>query len=57
MKENLGPLVQLKSGERLARHEETVDGVVTDAGIIPWEEVDGVWSWNNATGRYVFIPQ
>jgi hypothetical protein len=57
MKENLGPLVQLKSGERLVRHEERVDGVVTDAGIIPWSDVEGVWSWCQWMGRYMFVPQ
>lgn len=57
MTENLGPLVQLTNGERLTRLDETPAGVVTDAGIIPWSDVEGVWSWNQATGRYMFIPQ
>jgi hypothetical protein len=30
---------------------------MTDAGLIPWEEVEGYWVWHEATQRRMWIPQ
>jgi hypothetical protein len=50
-------LVQLTSGERLACPVERNDGVMTDAGLIPWRQVEGFWAWSKTYGRYLFIPK
>lgn len=50
-------LVAIDSGERLTCFGETNDGVLTDAGLIPWEWVEGFWVWHAATGRPMFIPK
>jgi len=56
--ENKKPtLVVLTSGERLEFPEERIEGVMTDAGLIPWDEVEGFFVWHVASGRYLFIPQ
>jgi len=50
-------LVALDSGERIECCRECNDGVWTDAGLIPWEWVDGFWCWHAPIGRYLFIPK
>jgi hypothetical protein len=50
-------LVELTSGERLACPEKRDDGVVTDAGLIPWRQVEGFWVWHKRMGRYFFIAK
>lgn len=50
-------LVQLVSGERLEAPEERDDGVLTDAGLHSWEDVEGFWVWSHIAGRYLFIPK
>ena len=49
-------LVVLDSGERLECPEERPDGVVTDADIIPWDQVDGFLVWHEPSSRYLSIP-
>jgi hypothetical protein len=49
-------LVQLASGERLEAAEQTDHGVMTDAGLIPWDQIEGFWTWSRTIGRRVFIP-
>jgi len=49
-------LVQLASGERLEAPEPMDGGVMTDAGLIPWDEVEGFWTWAPAIARRVFVP-
>ncbi len=49
-------MVQIKNGERINAYEENTVGVFTDAGIIPWDDIDGFWSFHAATQRWMFIP-
>lgn len=49
-------LIQLTSGERLEAPEVTDHGVMTDAGLIPWDEIEGFWTWSRAIERRVFVP-
>ena len=48
--------VQCKNGERFAAYGETIEGVEFDGGTIPWEDVDGFWSFHESTQRWMFIP-
>lgn len=50
------PTVQLTNGERLAYPEQRTDGVMTDAGLIPWDEVAGFWAHCRCIEEMVFIP-
>jgi hypothetical protein len=56
-KRNRDTLVELTSGERLAAPAKRDDGVVTDAGLIPWDEVEGFWVWSKTSQRYLFIAK
>ena len=49
-------LVQLTSGERLESPEQRDDGVMTDAGLIPWDCVEGFWAFYRPTQRWMFVP-
>ena len=49
-------LVQLTSGERLEAPEVTDHGVMTDAGLVPWDGIAGFWTWSRAIERRVFVP-
>ena len=49
-------LIQLEGGDRLEWDEQTNDGVMTDAGLIPWSWVAGFWCWYAAGQRYLFVP-
>ena len=55
-KQRATTLVQLTSGERLAAPEATDRGVMTDAGLIPWNQVEGFWTWSRALDRRIFVP-
>ena len=48
--------VQCKNGERFTISGETDEGVEIDCGTIPWDEVDGFWSFHKPTQRWMFIP-
>lgn len=50
-------LVAIDSGERLTCFGETNDGVITSAGIMPWDCVEGFFCWSGPLGRYLFIPR
>lgn len=49
-------MVQLTSGERLEAPEAQDHGVMTDAGLIPWDQIDGFWCWCESAERRVFVP-
>ncbi len=49
-------LVVLTTDDRLVSHGDTDAGVITDAGIIPWADVEYFLVWHVATQRYMSIP-
>jgi hypothetical protein len=49
--------VVLTSGERLVCDTKTPEGILTDAGLISWEDVLGLLTWWEDLGMYVSIPQ
>ncbi len=48
--------VQLASGERFRAFAVTDRGVETEMGEIPWNEIEGFWTWTPAIERRVFVP-
>lgn len=49
-------MVQTTSGERFRAFEVTDRGVQTEMGEIPWNEIEGCWTWTPAIERRVFVP-
>ena len=49
-------LVQFTSGEKLEAPEVTDSGVMTDAGLIPWDQIEGFRTWSQTIERRVFVP-
>lgn len=50
-------LVQLTSGEKLEAGEVCQAGIRTDAGLIPWKQIDGTWFWSDRLGGYTYNPK
>lgn len=48
--------IRLESGELLEAGEEKIDGVMTDAGLIPWAWILGWMIWDAKRGRYFSVP-